>query len=143
LNNFKKAANAREELQNKYLQQRVDHLEAKLKVAKSELSQNSICLKELEFNIENYNVKKLFQIENGNFATGYGSTKKNLKKMLQKAKKEASFSMRFLINHKLLEKSAPTDEDIQVFAVVIAVLLRIIEYLFLFSVTGRSANRFV
>jgi hypothetical protein len=117
LNNFKKAANAREELQNKYLQQRVDHLEAKLNVAKSELSQNSTCLNELKLNIANYDDKKLFPIDKGNFATGYGSTKKNLKKMLQKAKKEASFSIRFLINHKLLEKSAPSDEDIQVFAI--------------------------
>lgn len=112
-NNFKKAATSREEFQNKFLQQRVDHLEAKLKQAKSEKSQNSTCLNELKLCIANYVEKKLIPIERGDFAFGYGSTKKNLKKILQKAKKEASFSMGFLINQNNLENSAPSDEDIE------------------------------
>ena len=142
-NNFKKAATSREEFQNKFLQQRVDHLEAKLKQAKSEKSQNSTCLNELKLCIANYVEKKLIPIERGDFAFGYGSTKKNLKKILQKAKKEASFSMGFLINQNNLENSAP-DEDIEVFAIVKVSLILIIKYLptFLPLIIGSSSSLF-
>lgn len=89
---FITAITTRQELESKYLQPSVRHLEAKLEIAKAKQSKNTHCLEELQIVILNCLEKKLLFL-NGSLASGC-CTEENLNEALRQAKEEADCAVR-------------------------------------------------